>query len=138
MPFVRQWTDEAILDAIRDWAETYGEPPASSDWNPWHCRNMLHDESRALRYELHPRPLPSFSAPIRRFGSWSRALDAAGFQSRPSGGGGGNETRRRATDRTHCRRGHELTSENTYVVPATGRKQCKTCKEIARQNYRER
>lgn len=29
---------------------------------------------------------------------------------------------------THCHRGHELTPENTYVSPSTGKRRCRTCK----------
>lgn len=30
--------------------------------------------------------------------------------------------------KTHCKRGHEYTLENTYLQPATGRRSCRTCK----------
>lgn len=30
--------------------------------------------------------------------------------------------------KTHCKRGHEFTPENTYIVPGTGRRSCKTCR----------
>jgi len=29
--------------------------------------------------------------------------------------------------RTHCKRGHEFTPENTYVIPGTGSRVCRTC-----------
>lgn len=32
---------------------------------------------------------------------------------------------------THCNRKHELTADNTYVVPKTGQKQCRKCRKIA-------
>ena len=38
-----------------------------------------------------------------------------------------------ATTRTHCRRGHELTSENTYVTPREGWRQCRACKRGRKQ-----
>jgi hypothetical protein len=28
---------------------------------------------------------------------------------------------------THCPRGHEYTAENTYLIPATGHRMCRTC-----------
>jgi len=39
-----------------------------------------------------------------------------------------NLTARRATDRTHCSRGHEFTDENTWRSPL-GYQQCKTCQQ---------
>jgi hypothetical protein len=35
--------------------------------------------------------------------------------------------------RTHCFKGHELTKENTYTVPSTGHRYCKTCKRAAQE-----
>lgn len=34
--------------------------------------------------------------------------------------------------RTHCPHGHEYTTENTYIVPSTGWRRCRTCKRVAR------
>lgn len=39
---------------------------------------------------------------------------------------------------THCIHGHEFTPENTYVVPATGARQCKECNKDAVRRYHER
>jgi hypothetical protein len=30
--------------------------------------------------------------------------------------------------KTHCKRGHAFTKANTYIIPTTGSRQCKTCK----------
>jgi hypothetical protein len=38
------------------------------------------------------------------------------------------ENKRRSRERTHCKNGHELTPENTYVTPTEGWRQCRTCK----------
>lgn len=35
----------------------------------------------------------------------------------------------RGAMQTHCKRGHELTPENTYRQPSTGRRSCVTCKK---------
>ena len=36
------------------------------------------------------------------------------------------------TAQTHCKRGHEYTELNTYIVPATGHRQCHTCRRAGR------
>jgi hypothetical protein len=36
------------------------------------------------------------------------------------------------SNKTHCPYDHEYTPENTYVVPATGVRQCKTCRDGGR------
>lgn len=41
--------------------------------------------------------------------------------------------RERSANRTHCRRGHELTPENTYVVAKTGYRKCRKCNAAAHQ-----
>lgn len=33
-------------------------------------------------------------------------------------------------DATHCKRGHEFTEENTYIVKATGKRRCRECQRI--------
>lgn len=46
--------------------------------------------------------------------------------------------RRIAARRTHCRRGHELTPENTYIIRRKGKEQkdCMTCREARpKKNY---
>lgn len=89
------WTPETIVAAIREWADIYGEPPASSDWNPYQCRAQLGDEARAARFEQDDR-WPWFAAVVRAFGSWGEGVRAAGFDARPAHGGGGNVARRRS------------------------------------------
>jgi hypothetical protein len=31
---------------------------------------------------------------------------------------------------THCKRGHEFTAENTYIIPSSGGRQCRACKTM--------
>lgn len=42
-----------------------------------------------------------------------------------------------ARARTHCKRGHEFTSENTYVNKAGGRS-CRSCMRMFQANWRQR
>lgn len=47
--------------------------------------------------------------------------------------------RRLAQRRTHCKRGHEYSAENTYVQPGTGKRLCRVCaREERRRKRRER
>lgn len=41
------------------------------------------------------------------------------------------------TNKTHCKRGHEFTLENTYVEPATLKRQCRVC-SITRSRVNEK
>lgn len=92
----RRWTPELVIAAIREWAAESGEVPSINDWNPWYARNVLGDEARARGFEDADGRWPSFSTPVRLFGSWNTAIFAAGFESRQPDGGGGNERRRRS------------------------------------------
>ena len=40
-----------------------------------------------------------------------------------------------AQTQTHCKEGHEFTNENTYIVPKTGRRVCKTCRRSKFAEY---
>lgn len=40
--------------------------------------------------------------------------------------------------KTHCPYGHEFTPENTYVIPATGGRTCRSCARRRRSEYEER
>lgn len=40
------------------------------------------------------------------------------------------------TPRTHCRNGHELTSENLYVT-ASGRRECRACRRAGAKRVYE-
>jgi hypothetical protein len=59
-PYVRHWSDEQILAGLRGLAEELGRAPTQADLDP--------------RPQLFARPLPAV-----RFGSWERALQAAGL-----------------------------------------------------------
>jgi hypothetical protein len=59
---------------------------------------LFGDEERAQRYEREHEAgtCPCFQTVVEQFGSWNAGLEAAGLQSRPAHGGGGNELRRRS------------------------------------------
>lgn len=39
---------------------------------------------------------------------------------------------------THCKRGHELTLENTYIAPASGSRVCRACITHSQTKYQQR
>jgi len=79
----KRWTPDLIIAAINAWAEQYGTPPAASDWNPALARR----QGRPDRAERHAAgDWPFYSTIFRYFPSWSAAIEAAGFPSRPRGG----------------------------------------------------
>jgi hypothetical protein len=68
---------QGILDAIRAWAERFGEPPTAADWCVTHARKSP-DSWRLTRYQT-TGPWPTTSNVQQRFGTWNAAIVAAGF-----------------------------------------------------------
>jgi len=78
-----RWTRETIIEAIREWAELYGEPPRAADWNPgsarWSAATWRIERYRRGRPDGTPWPsLNRAKAPFG--GSLNAALQAAGFE----------------------------------------------------------
>jgi hypothetical protein len=91
-PAHARWTSEAIIAAIQAWTERFGAPPTATEWNPTAARNYvaafpnrpsaerLSECARIVVEEDWPR-----SNTVRlRFGTWSAAIRAAGFETRGS------------------------------------------------------
>jgi hypothetical protein len=75
-------SDVEILEAIREWTKRYGEPPTIADWEPSRARRAGHD----WRVERYRRgDWPSARSVRNHFGSFSRAIQAAGLIPRPRG-----------------------------------------------------
>jgi hypothetical protein len=90
-----KWPKELLVARIQEWNDLYGEPPASTDWNPHWLETGGNDPDRARRWrDGHPH-WPWFTVVHREFGGWNPAIEAAGFQPRPAHGGGGNARRTR-------------------------------------------
>ena len=68
----RVYTKQEIIVAIRLWARLEGRAPAIVDWRPNH-------QGGHPRWERDCPRFPPHSHVIRRLGSWSAALQAAGF-----------------------------------------------------------
>jgi hypothetical protein len=71
-----RWSDEAILRALRQWAEEMGRPPRRQEWSGEHARRAPAGQRKWMRE--HPY-WPSSSCVAAHFGSWSKALHAAGL-----------------------------------------------------------
>jgi hypothetical protein len=78
-----RWDRDAIIEAVREWAATYGEPPRAADWNPsaarWSGQPWRVERYRAGRAD--GSPWPALNAAKRPFGgSLTAAVVAAGLE----------------------------------------------------------
>jgi hypothetical protein len=78
----RRWSDERLLEAIRDWTRLTGAPPTLYDWSPAHAPA---GHSGAARYLAERGRWPNASSVARRFGSLRAAVGAAGVAGKPNG-----------------------------------------------------
>jgi hypothetical protein len=98
--FRQTWTPERVLAAVRSWAEEFGAPPTSTEWEVGKPEKYADRalakarmwQGKAARFE--GGNYPSNDTVRRLFGSFSKALSAAGFEPRPPG-----RTPRAVTDR---------------------------------------
>jgi hypothetical protein len=77
------WDRDSIINAIREWVATYGEPPRAADWNPssakWSGQLWRVERYRAGR--AGGTPWPALNSAKRPFnGSLTEAIVAAGFE----------------------------------------------------------
>lgn len=68
----RVWTPERIIADLQEWNRIYGEPPKAMDW----LTGVYGDGTWGSRR------WPHVVCVQREFGSWSNALEAAGFERR--------------------------------------------------------
>jgi hypothetical protein len=79
----RVHSPEALLEAIRRWSQTYGQPPTWVDWDPAAARRRG-EVDRAERFERGAWPT---TAMVRReFGTLGAATAAAGLRPRRAAG----------------------------------------------------
>lgn len=71
---------DAILDAIRAWTATYGEPPAQTDWDPFRAQSTG-QPWRGERYRAGD--WPSLPTVRKHFGGLPGATAAAGLEPAP-------------------------------------------------------
>lgn len=105
-----------IVSRLRAFVAQHGRTPTGRELNTFGVGRGLHAASDICN----------------AFGSLTAAYRAAGIAPRPVGAPGHLNPRQR---RTHCRHGHEMTSENTYSFQYEGRamRQCRTCKRADRR-----
>lgn len=97
---VTVWTRERIVERIRWWVETFGEPSAITDWSPTHARDDRDFEKARLGEELIATgEIPWFMSVVNRFGSWNAGIAAAGFTPRAPGATRENASRTRLARR---------------------------------------
>ena len=114
------WSQDAVITAIRRHARNHrGKPPTLRGWQGAESGR------------------PETATVQRLFGSWNKAIAAAGFAPRNRGMQPG--ARRRVKRKKFCRRGlHRMTGRNVYVRP-NGARLCRACaREAQRQRWSER
>jgi hypothetical protein len=74
-----RWSDEAIIRALRDWVAETEDPPRRQDWSGEQPERASPAQHKWMRE--HPY-WPSSSCVAAHFGSWSKALAAAGLPAR--------------------------------------------------------
>lgn len=72
-----RWSKEIVVEKIREWAELYGEPPTATEWNPGYAKAKGRPE---LVVTFLADDWPHSSTVQRIWGSWNKAIAAAGFE----------------------------------------------------------
>ena len=69
-----------MLDALRDWAQTFHEAPRKHEWAIAHAREEGREHGRIRQWMAEYPRWPSSETVAKRFGSWSAGLVAAGLR----------------------------------------------------------
>lgn len=84
-----RWTREECVEAVKVWAETWGEFPAATDWNPGDStaaaqRSAERAQAWSLRAQrFYDGEYPWTGTVWKLFGSWNNLIREAGFEPRP-------------------------------------------------------
>lgn len=84
------WTKQEIEAKVKEWAELYGHPPVSTEWNPSDCRRSEQiSVQRASAWHLRAQRFEEGEWPwtgtvTKEFGRWNNAISAAGLVPSPS------------------------------------------------------
>lgn len=85
-----RWTREECIEAVKVWAETFGEFPAATDWNPGDSTAAaLRSAERAQAWNLRAQRFydgeyPWTGTVWKLFGGWNNLIREAGFEPRPA------------------------------------------------------
>src|SRR4051794_32781589 len=79
----RGWTREAVVEALRRWAQEEGRAPRAYEWAPWAAAALGIRSTRTLKWEREHDRWPSLGVTVARFGSWRKALQSAGLPTHP-------------------------------------------------------
>lgn len=85
------WSKDKIITEIKEFADEFGRPPTAFEWNPSAARSSGWSKTADL---FENRTWPSSTVVQYHFGSWSKAILAAGFQPRRVGQHGPPGTRK--------------------------------------------
>jgi transposase len=77
------WTADLIVERMKEFNSKYGRGPAATDFSPALARQR-NEEVRARRFEGDKR-YPSTTTVVGMFGSWNKAMDAAGLEKNKRG-----------------------------------------------------
>lgn len=72
------WTREAVIAAMRSFAQEFGRAPTAIDWNPALAERFGRKETANL-YRSRGREWPNTGTVQSVFGSWSLGVEAAGL-----------------------------------------------------------
>ncbi len=70
------WDSDAVIAAILEWTERFGEPPTAVDWNPALAR-LRGEERRAELFHRERPHWPTQHTVRYHCGTWNAALAAA-------------------------------------------------------------
>jgi uncharacterized protein (DUF433 family) len=73
-----KWTQERIIAAMQEYHRRYGKTPSCTEWNPALARWRKTSADAADRFYADGC-WPHVQTVIRRFGSWTAAIEAAGL-----------------------------------------------------------
>jgi hypothetical protein len=117
--------------------------PGNTQAQPERARKgSTRDPQRKIPFASTVKGVWHSTPPLRR-DSGSASISAItrmmeqGMASSLTGGFVAIPKREGATRKTHCRRGHEMTPENTYTRPSDGYTECVTCQKASRLARRE-
>lgn len=79
----RVWTRELIIERMQEFAEKHGRNPSATDFSPALARQR--GQIEIAKYWKESGRYPATATVVKVFGSWNKAMQAAGFPPNKSG-----------------------------------------------------